>query len=100
MPAPPETDEPVMVKGEHNPFANMLLAHARRLDDERTALMEQIAANRDGLRSLRVQGLMSPDQATAVEEFYPTRTRKADSNGDGGSTTPDAPVSPDTPAAA
>lgn len=69
-------DSPAMVKGQHNPFVNGLLAHAQTLADERADLMAQTSANRESLRSLRVQKLMSDEQAGSVEAFYPTRTKK------------------------
>lgn len=80
-PAPDTQDNPApddggMVEGEHNPFVNALLAVAKRLDDERDALGVKITANRESLRSMRTQNLLSPEQADAIEAFYPTRTRK------------------------
>jgi hypothetical protein len=84
-------DDVTMREGEHNPFANALLAHAQSLADERDNLVTRIAANRDTLRNLRTQKLMSDEQAAAVEAFYPTRTRKTKTD-DNGATPADAPA--------
>lgn len=66
----------VMEPGQFNPFANALLSVAQRLQTDKERIMEQIDANRKGLRSLRTQELMDAEQSAAVEAFYPTRERK------------------------
>jgi hypothetical protein len=70
------TPEVAMTEGEHNPFVNALLSNAQLLDTERISLLRKIAANRESLRNMRTQGLLSPEQADAIEAFYPTRARK------------------------
>ncbi len=99
---PDTADE--MREGEHNPFVNSLLHVARRLDDERDALMVKVNANRESLRGMRKQNLLSEEQASAIEEFYPTRVRKPKDTAPAAvsAVTPDAPnVAPvNTPAAA
>lgn len=81
-PDTPDADAPEMVEGAHNPFVHSLLGVAKRLEGEHTALAAKVSANRETLRAMRTQNLMSTDQADAVEAFYPTRTRKAKTDTD------------------
>ena len=76
-----QTDTPpadaAMVKGEHNPFVNQMLTVAQTLADERDDVLKRIGANRDILRNMNAMGFLSPEQASAIAEFYPVRERKA-----------------------
>jgi len=85
-PKAPEAEQvatPVEQKaGEHNPFVHGLLTQAQSLSDElrgEGGLHERIGANRDILRQIKTTGLLSKEQADAIEEFYPVRkARTAD----------------------
>lgn len=69
---------PVMLDigpGDENPLINMYLQRAQDLADERDAVSVRIVSNRSLLRDMRTDGLLSDEQAAAIEEFYPTRTR-------------------------
>lgn len=85
-----------MTPGEHNPFVNLLLQVAKDLDQEKTGLTDRIAANRDVLRNMAKQNLVDPEQAAAINEFYPLRARKVKSDSNGA--TPDAPAADAAPA--
>jgi hypothetical protein len=55
-----------------------LIDRGHALQEEAAALTEQKAANRRSLRDLATQGLLSEDEAIAVEELYPSRESKTD----------------------
>ena len=74
--------------GEHNPFVHSLLTQAKELDDEKEALYKRIGANRDILRNIKLTGLLSADQAKAVDEFYPLKQKKAAAAESNGTDTP------------
>lgn len=80
-----QTPAPALKPGEANEFAAMLLQAASDLHDEKATVMQKIAANRETLRNMRVMQMMDADQASAVEEWYPTVERKK--KGDGGGET-------------
>lgn len=77
--------------GQHNDFVHQLLEQAGELQEEKEALFSRIGANRDTLRMVRKTGLLSAEQSTAIDEFYPLRQKKADE---------DAPADPAAAAAA
>lgn len=58
-------------KGEHNPFANGLLEQAQSLIDEKADVFDRIGANRRMLRDIKSSGLLSKEQAKAIDAFYP-----------------------------
>ena len=75
--------------GEFNPAVQDLLMLAQDLEDEREATMKKVAANRNSLRNYITMGMMNADQESAINEFYPKRTRKVKGE-DNGEATPDA----------
>lgn len=75
--------EAEMVKGEHNPFVNQMLAVAQTLADERDDVQRRIGANRDILRNMGAMGFLSAEQESAIVEFYPVRERKGKNSGNG-----------------
>ena len=89
--SPQETPEGYKrtLPGEFNPAVQDLLMLAQDLEDERAAVMTKVAANRDSLRNYITLGMMNADQQSAVQEFYPKRTRKVKGE-DNGEATPDA----------
>lgn len=58
-------------KGDHNPAVNDLLEQAQTLRDEKAAVYEGIDGNRQLLRNYAKTGLLSKEQKSAIEEFYP-----------------------------
>lgn len=77
------TDDAGPVVGEFNPEVNRLLTFAQGLAVEKEALFKRIDANRQILRNYKSIGLLSDEQGTAVDEFYPVpkRTKKGDADG-------------------
>lgn len=77
----PQAQEPsapsAPVTGEFNPEVNRLLEFAASLRGEKLALFKRIDANRQILRNYKELGLLSDEQATAVDEFYPVPKRGA-----------------------
>lgn len=69
--AAPATIEP----GQHNPTVHALLLQAKELQDEKKDHLERVEANRSSLRMLKRTGLLSPDQAKAIDAFYKPNTR-------------------------
>lgn len=65
-------------QGDHNPFAHGLLEQAADLAKEKEALFKRIGANRDMLRQIKTTGLLSAEQAAAIDEWYPARAKKDD----------------------
>ncbi len=63
-------------KGEYSPYVHALLEDAQELADAKVELLRKIGLNREGLRNQVANKYASPEQAKAVEEFYPTRERK------------------------
>lgn len=79
-----DTQATDLVLGEHNPFVNQQLTVAQVLADEKDDVLKRIGANREVLRNMATMGYLSPEQATAIREFYPDRPRKSkDENGNG-----------------
>lgn len=81
-PQPPKAPEAAAEQkaGEHNAFVHGLLLQAKSLSDELRGdggLHERIGANREILRQIKTTGLLSKEQAAAIEEFYPVRQVKA-----------------------
>lgn len=73
-----QADAVALKEGDHNPYAHGLLQQASDLDAEKAALLKRIGANRDALRGCLNTGMVSKEQAAAIEEFYPKRGSKDD----------------------
>lgn len=67
----PATIEP----GQHNPTVHALLVQAKELQDQKKEHLERVEANRSSLRMLKRTGLLSDDQAKAIDAFYKPNTR-------------------------
>lgn len=97
MPTTPKADEKKQdsKKDEgHNDFVHQLLVQAEELHTTKEELFQKIGANRDVLRKVKETGLLSANQADAVDEFYPQR-KAADKSGTNGGTAQEPPADPE-----
>jgi len=60
-----------------------LFDQADQLREEKVAVMEKQAANREILRNLAATELLTEDELTRLEEIYPYRTRERSAAEDG-----------------
>jgi len=68
------------MKGGNMPkgMAEILIDKGHELQETYDGLLQQRAANRRSLKDLDVQGLLTDEEAQAVEELYPQRERKTE----------------------
>lgn len=78
---PTQTAPTAPVAGEENPAVNDLLAYAQVVADEKKAVYDRIEANRSTLRNYKKMGLLSKEQADAIDLFYPPVQTKAKAKG-------------------
>lgn len=60
-----------------------LFDQADQLREEKVAVMEKQAANREILRNLAATELLTEDELTRLEEIYPYRTRERSGTDEG-----------------
>ena len=87
VPQPPDD-----LPAENIPAVNELLTLAQSLADDKAEVYERITANRTVLRNYQTMKLVSPEQWSAINEFYPPvkRTPKQDESANGDAPAPDA----------
>jgi hypothetical protein len=61
-----------------------LFDQADELREEKVAVMEKQAANREILRNLDASGLLSEDESARLDEVYPFRTRERAASAESG----------------
>lgn len=59
-------------------MTQVLIDKGHELQEEYAAILSQRAANRRSLKDLDLQGLLSEEEAVAMEELYPPRERRSE----------------------
>lgn len=64
-------------------LAEVAIDDAYAIAEEHSALIARRKANREQLRSLDAQGMLTAEQSAEVAELYPVRATKTENDGEG-----------------